>query len=449
MGFRTFRRIRVLAVSLTTVTATTTLFAMAGAAGSASAASSNGCPASKTLASLKTANNLTAGFSTDSSDVTTYTFASAVAETPVGPGVPGLMKYCVYPTNPVAQPTTTTVLAHGAGGSLWNEGAGSNNFAFVRPGGDKTNIELDGTSTTMGTATWSTVPADQTIILHINDPTVCHDLYGGTSLTCFVKPGGPICNLGDTSVAYNAMPFGVENCLNPAIGFEATGTNEFGDAVGLKTGTGRTLNSLIVDFQSYACQSGHWNTGDCSSTAGATFHVPGGITAKIYETDSTGTAIGNELATATIDPAIPYRPSASGATICPSTGTPPQWTAGSMWFNPLAPNGGSCQTSIADKLVFEFSGSISLPDNVIWTVQFNTSTAGYSPIGPASCQADPGGCPYDSLNVGGKTYPNAPYAGTDIDVDQAIISQGGTNAPLQVQAGWSDFRPLGEIITTP
>lgn len=463
MDLRAFRRIRVLAVSLTTVTATTTLFAIAGAAGPASAASTNGCPASKTLASLKTADNLTAGFSTDSAKVTTYTFASSTAEPPISPGVPGLMKYCVYPS-PASQPSATEALAKGADGTPWNEGAGSNNFAFVRPGGDKTNIELNGTSTTMGTATWSAVPTDQTIILHINDPTVCHDLYGGTSLTCFVKPGGPICNLGDTSVAYNAMPFGVVNCLNPAIGFEATQTSEFGDGVQL-AGTARTLVSLNVLFMSYACQSGHWNTGDCVSAPDATFDWP--ITANIYAVDNSGStpAPGALLATETVSQTIPFRPSADPS--CPAGGDAP---AGAQWFNPLAPNGGHCQNSIGKVLTFgnmtaPGGGAVApLPDEVIWTVAFNTQHYGNPPAGITAICTLTGGCPYDSLNVGDKSYPGAPYAGTDTDPNGAFLSSTWSGAYcdngaagtgfLRLDTGtiakpdcWNAFKPLGEIIT--
>lgn len=442
MGFRTLSRRRVLAVSLAAVTATTTLFAIAGTAGPAAAAVGSGCPASKVARSIPTASNVAAGFS-NSGSTTTYTFSSLTNEHPVG-GVPGLIRYCVYPS-PSALPTGHTVNATGANGAKWLYAAGAKNFAFVRPGGNKSNIPLNGKTTTMGTATWGTLPASQAIVLHINDLAVCASLYGsGTPATCFVKPStGPICDHGDSSVAYNAMPFDVVNCLNPGLGFEANSVNEFGDEVGL-AGTARTLVSLNVDFQSFACQSGHWNTGDCSSAAGATFDWP--ITANIYAVaNCSGTPCpGALLATTTQTQTIPYRPSANPT--CPANSGPAP--AGAAWFNPLAPGGGACQNSIAKVLTFTFPAT-TLPDQVIWTVAFNTSTAGYTPIGTAGCQTGPGGCPYDSLNVGAKTYPNAPYAGTDVNLDQAFISEGGSAAPLQVQAGWSNFRPLGEIITAP
>jgi hypothetical protein len=462
MGFRIFSRIRVLAVSLAAVTATTTLFAIAGTAGPAAAAASSGCPASKTVGTLPTASNVAAGFSNDTTTkTTTYTFSSLTNEHPVG-GVPGLIKYCVYPS-PSTLPASHTVAAKGADGTPWGYGTGSNNFAFVRPGGDKTNIPLNGTTNIpMGTATWSTLPASQTIVLHINDPTVCASLFGsGTSATCFVKPStGPICDHGDSSVAYNAMPFDVVNCLNPGVAFEANGWNEFGDSVTL-SGTGRTLKSLTVDFQSFACVTGTWDNqgGNNPCGGGATPGVSPGtftwpITANIYAADSSGLPTGSPIATTgPLDEQIPFRPNAD-STNCSSTPT--------KWFNPLAPGGGACQNSIATKLTFDFSGqNVTLPTDgkVVWTVAFNTSTSGYTPQGArtptcALPAATTTACPLnpaDSLNVGDNTYPPpAPYAGTslfDTNGGLAVGSKGQPPSALGFFAPDDNGRPLGEIIT--
>jgi hypothetical protein len=377
------------------------------------------------------------------------------------------MKYCVYPS-PVSQPTDHHVLATGANGAQWVFAKGSNNFAFVRPGGNKTNIPLDGNTTTMGDATWSKLPDSQKIILHINDPTTCASLYGaGTPGTCFVKPSplppqGPICDKGDTSVAYNAMPFDVVNCLNPGVGFEANGWNEFGDSVVLKTGTGRTLSSLKVDFQSFACEtSGHWdgvthdglNTPSPCLTAnpGASFTHP--ITANIYDPSQLTTPI----ATVTVVQTIPYRPSADSTGHC--TGT-----EANKWWNPQGPGGGACQNSIATVLTFNnftapAGGPVgSLPNDVVWTVAFDTTSSGYSPLGTTACSTavalDPlqPGCPYDSLNVGDKTYPApAPYAGTslfDTNGGLAVGSKGQPSSGLGFYTPDDAGRPLGEIITS-
>lgn len=438
MRFRSFRRVRVLAVSLTTATAATTMFAV-GMAGTASAASGNGCPSTKTAASLKTASNVAASFSTTGT-TTTYKFSSLTDENPAG-GVPGLMKYCVYPTA-ASQPATTTVAATGFNGAAWNEGTGSNNFGFVRPGGDKSNIPLDGKTTTMGTATWSTVPTDQAIVLHINDPTVCTNLYGGTAATCFVKPlTGPICDHGDTNVAYNAMPFDVVDCYTAALGFEAQSTAEFGDEVTLGSGAGTFQQvSLKVLFASYGCSvSGHWYSGDCVSGSNTTFPVD--ITANIYDPGNLTTPIAT--VTNQSQP-IPFRPSADNVNC---TGA----DAG-KWFNTAA---GRCQNSIGTVVTFNFPAPVTLPSEVVWTVAFNTTHIGYNPIGQnTTCFTSPGGCGYDSLNVGTTSFTNAPYAGTDVSEAQAFQSVNPCYlctppGPLQAVTDFTGFRPLGEIITTP
>ena len=41
-----------------------------------------------------------------------------------------------------------------------------------------------------------------------------------------------------------------------------------------------------------------------------------------------------------------------------------------------------------------------MPDEVIISIAYNTTTFGYAPIGPSVCSATPQGCGYDSLNVG-------------------------------------------------
>ena len=51
--------------------------------------------------------------------------------------------------------------------------------------------------------------------------------------------------------------------------------------------------------------------------------------------------------------------------------------------------------------------SVTLPNEVIWTVQYNTNHYGPNPTGVAS--------PADSLNVGAKTFDDAAFVGTDLD----------------------------------
>ena len=78
-------------------TAFSALFVVAGAAVPAGAAAGNGCPANKTLGGIPTATKVAADFENDDTAKTsTYTFYSLEDQNPSG-GVPGLVKYCVYP----------------------------------------------------------------------------------------------------------------------------------------------------------------------------------------------------------------------------------------------------------------------------------------------------------------------------------------------------------------
>jgi hypothetical protein len=459
MGLRHFRRIRVHAMSLATM--------MAILFGGARLASAQGasCPASGALKNFQVASNVGAFFS-NSGLVTTYTFASLTDENPVG-GVPGLIKYCVYPS-PASQPTLEPQTT-GADGTIWTIATGSKNFAFARPAGNPSNIPLDGQITVMGTATWPTpAPSVQTILLHISDAAVCASIYGSDSSgTCFVKPTNlaQVCNAGDAGFAYNAMPFGVVNCSKPSFGVEAYNFNEIGDKVQLASGTGRELVSLSVLFTSYGCEtSGHWYSSDCVTALNATFTMSAAtnpIVAKIYAGDGTTVLATSEPK----DFVIPYRPTANPT--CPAdlvNGIP----AGARWFNPLANGGlGACQNSISTVLTFTFPAGTTLPDNVIWTVQYNTSNSGYDPITLPlqSCNVNNNnnpGCPYDSLNVGTVNFPNAPYAGNDVDNNVVFLSwntggypnSGGTAVPLQstttiLTDSVTGLRPLAAITTKP
>jgi hypothetical protein len=156
--------------------------------------------------------------------------------------------------------------------------------------------------------------------------------------------------------------------------------------------------------------------------------------------------------------------------------------AGSQWYNPVW---GTCQYSIGTKLTFDQWHFVNptdhtLPIRVIWTVQFNTTTAGYAPIGydpitdTPSCGVGPSdppsapGCGYDSLNVGAKTYSAEAFAGTDFNKDGAFLSSTWVGTPpnsaycdanqstaLRLDEGstsdpddcWFPNRPLGAIVT--
>ncbi len=269
-------------------------------------------------------------------------------------------------------------------------------------------------------------------------------------------PSGPCeAGTGNAGAGYNAIPTGVEHCSPPSEGFEANSDNEFGDRVTLNTAGGTKLVSMTVDFQSYGCEtSGHWNTGNCLTPAAAgTFTVPGGITAKIYSV--VGGNLGPAIATSNVlNPAIPFRPSAISDASCPNAPADPS-ALNSRFKDAVS---GQCVYSLSVPLTFTFPAGTTFTSGqeVVWTVQFNTTHAGYSPIGEATpCFPTNPGCGYDSLNVGAKSYPNAPYAGTDVDPNSVYRSHGNANygAPFVAlspdSVGWAGYRPLGQIVLGP
>ncbi len=469
-----------LTVGLSMVTATALGLGSAGSASAVSTAPSQpvSCPSFQSLKNYATADNVSASF-TNNGNTTTYGFDSLEDENPVG-GVPGLVSYCVYPGSP--QPTNVTAQAVGANSAPWVSATTPKNFVFLRPDDDPSNIALDGTSTTMGTATFTdAAPTDQTILLQINDAAVCEALYGEDhsvagyggyrenpsdhhasgkpkKTTCFVKPtiSSTACDFGGqaTGTVYSAIPTNFPACDSaPSEAFEGQSASEFGDEVGLAS-TGN-LASLTVDFQSYGCSvSGHWYSGDCVTTPGATFTHS--ITANIYAVDNSGPVPqpGALLATTTENKTIPYRPTASPSCTGVDAG---------KWLNPA---NNQCVNSIPQLLTFNFSSAPALPSQVIWTVAFDTTHYGANPIGEGTAcfqatTTDPNapGCPYDALNVGAKTYPGAPYTGTDVDPNGAFLDSSAPTAYCDGGVGgtgtlrldtapsdcWAGFTPLGEI----
>jgi hypothetical protein len=441
------------------------LFAIIGASPALAAKKPGGgttsasCPGPKSTANLPTYDNAGA-YATPISGGFDYFFTSTDQD-PSG-GVPGLVKYCVYPSDAKTAPDVAD--------ATYNNWVASTSpkspypFSFGRNGGNETNVPLDGNNPVkIGTATWdpsTDAPslAGQTIVLHIADPDFC-----GTSPTCFVKPALDPCatGAGSSDFGYNAIPFGVFDgvCGSvPSLGFEAQSVSEFGDEVVLDTTSGTKLKSLTVDFQSFGCSdSGHWFSSNCVTTPGETFTIPQqgtvqGITARIYDADDPNLAPGGiaatPIATGTNTDPIPFRPTADAT--CPAADVP----AGSKFRNA----GGVCVNSLTVPITFNLdSGTVAVPagGEVVWTVAFNTTGSGYAPFGALDCRtqgagafpdgAGNPGCGYDSLNVGVKSYALAPYAGTDVVEDQAWRNGGTDPSTLAVETGWTGFRPLGQI----
>lgn len=171
----------------------------------------------------------------------------------------------------------------------------------------------------------------------------------------------------------------------PSEGFEAFGLKEFGDGITF-AGTSRNLVNVTVTLSSFACQSGNWFSGNCSTTPGSTFSIP--ITFNIY---NAGNPVpGSQIATVTQTITVPYRPSADNVNC---TGV----DAG-MWFDA---NSGQCFNGQAANVTFNFSSqNVVLPNSVVYGLVYNTTHYGPNPIGEsAACFGTSAGCSYDALNI--------------------------------------------------
>lgn len=250
------------------------------------------------------------------------------------------------------------------------------------------------------------------------------------------------CNEGVAgAVVFDNTPAVVPSNL-PSYGPEAYSYNEWGAGATL-AGTARNLRTATVTLSSWACQSGSWDKGDCVTTPGATYNVP--ITFNVYGV-GTGDAVGALIATDTETFAIPYRPSADPGH-CPKD--PTYYAPDAVkWYD-----GTGCVNGLAVNVSFTFDGTVTLPDNVIFGVAFNSDHHGYSPLGGTNS-------PTDSLNIG--TYPGTgdgtvavapsvgawlpdglstyastdgtPFAGPTTAVNSSMNDFGGYMPPVQITA---------------
>ena len=193
-----------------------------------------------------------------------------------------------------------------------------------------------------------------------------------------------------SSVVYNATP----SPLPPnvaSLGFEATSTSEFGDLVHLD-GTNRVLNAVTVTLSDWALYSDYSSDARYAGNPSTWTHP---ITVNVY-----GTHLGVNgtpdtlLATTTRNVTIPWRPAAD-----PTCANGTAWRAGD----------GTCYNGIAFNAAFDLSSSnVTLPNDVIVGVAYNTADYGSTPIHLAG--------PYNSLNVGVPTNQTV-TVGSDADTD--------------------------------
>jgi len=237
-----------------------------------------------------------------------------------------------------------------------------------------------------------------------------------------------------STVVYNNIPSPTPGNVSSQA-FEATQTSEFGGQV-MFGGTDRTNPKVTVLMSSWGCQTGHWTSGDCNTTVGATFSEP--ITLNVYNVGS-GNAPGTLLATTTQTFNIPFRPSANNVSCTGANAG--KWSDGTTCFN-----------GFATPISFDLTG-VTLPSKVIISVAYNTTHYGYNPIGATACSATLAGCGYDSLNVGvdsaltvgsyplpADAYLNSSTGG------QYCVSDQTTTGTFRLDTGcWTGFQPAFKV----
>ena len=224
------------------------------------------------------------------------------------------------------------------------------------------------------------------------------------------------------STVYDAVP----NPLPPnvvSLGFQATSTKEFGDYVHLD-GTNRNLDTVTVTMSNWALEATPANVTFCTNNpskcpAGGFIHP---ITVNIYNVvPGSPNTKGSALGTLTKDVFVPWRPVADPT--CPG-GT--AWRAGDA----------QCYNGFAFNESFDMSGlNVTLPDDVIVGVAYNTQSYGNSPLGVDG--------PYNSLNVGIASNQTV-STGTDNDADKVFWDSTFLGRPAGFTED-SDWAPNGTV----
>lgn len=198
-----------------------------------------------------------------------------------------------------------------------------------------------------------------------------------------------------------------------SIAFEATSTAQYGGEVEL-AGTARKNPTVTVAMSTWACQYGNWQTDTCATPkAKKKFEWP--LTLTVYDAGP-GNTIGAEVAAVKKEYKLPYRPSVSA--LCAHS----PYNDPGAWYDATS---NECFHGLAFTEKFHLPG-VTLPSDAIITVSVDTSNYGAEPVGPKTCDEEPQGCYYDSLNfavvepaeaveLGGQAVGSDPTEGQFVD----------------------------------
>ncbi|HUJ15401.1 MAG TPA: DUF11 domain-containing protein, partial [Thermoanaerobaculia bacterium] len=208
--------------------------------------------------------------------------------------------------------------------------------------------------------------------------------------------------------------------------FQADHTSEFGEFIQF-AGTSRKLTTVNVIMSDHAQAQDYTgpNAGNCPASSACTatgWSHP--ITLNLYNVDNSGPtpAPGTLIATMTQTFAIPWRPNDDLVNCSPG-----------QWFN--AANS-TCYTGVAFPITFDFTSmNITLPDQIIYGIAFNTETFGNPPLNQSG--------PYISLNVGVNTSTGPaplgpPTVGSNAG-DPDIAYQNQNSSGFVAVSGWTPY----------
>jgi hypothetical protein len=191
----------------------------------------------------------------------------------------------------------------------------------------------------------------------------------------------------------------------PSLGYQSAQTAEFGDLIQF-AGAGRTLAQVTIVMSDWALAADYPSF---PGAGGPTWNHP--LTLNLYNVDNSGPnpAPGTLIATRTETATIPWRPVAD-----PSCSDKTQFRA---------PDG-LCYSGLAFTVSFDFTG-VTVPDQIIYGVAYDTETYGANPIGTAG--------PYISLNFGLAQVP--PATGSNPFPDTAYWNTRASNYTASCPGG--------------
>jgi hypothetical protein len=234
-----------------------------------------------------------------------------------------------------------------------------------------------------------------------------------------------LCLAGSASangiVLYDSAPSTLPPNL-PSLGYQATSTTEFGQAITLAM-NGTFDITFDIYLSNWALESTYQTVG---TSAG--YYVP--MTLSLYTDPLTGMAPTSTIATTTTNVFVPWRPEAS--TSC---------TGGAYMASD-----GNCYNGSLSSAQFQMN-NLNISGPVIVGLMFNTQSYGPNPTGAAG--------PYNSLNfalntnpptVGSNTAPGSVYWNTSFGGFLANPANAGIFAQ---DPNWSPYTPAMTITGTP